>query len=122
VSGLYTVTMTRLHLVSRFDADGKVVSRETKKIPITFCDLPYSTACMYLSKGEKGEFQMVEQLHERAPGRKKYRDREVHLDFKNEAIAPSDLGSEDAEEAKSIMEAAMTGDMAAAVNAELEAS
>ena len=59
---LWTVTITRLQLVSKWDAHGKKISDTVEKIPVTICDLPYITAKMYFDKGAPGEVSMTQQI------------------------------------------------------------
>jgi hypothetical protein len=126
MSKLWTVTINRLQLISKFDEHGKKISDTVTKIPVTFCDLPYATAKMYLDKSPD-DTTIVEQIAERAPSRSKYRERalpEPHLQhpFTREGIAPRHLGSEDLTPADAPLEAAMSGDFGAALTAELEAA
>ena len=123
MSNLWTVTINRLQLVTTFDKHGKKIGQTTTKVPVTFCDLPYATAQMYLSKAPD-DTVIVQQLHEAAP-LKRFADRKGSFErkpYSGEPIVPAGLGSEELEFERETMAAAKSGDFAAAITAEVEAS
>jgi hypothetical protein len=133
VSDFYTVTINRLQLVSKFDEHGKKVGETITKIPVTHCDLPYSTALMYQQKAaDPSEVTIIRQIREFTPGRQARRA-EDYLEgaarfgrraetkgIKN--IGSEDIAGDDTAIEREISEAAKRGDFAAAISAELEAS
>jgi hypothetical protein len=124
VSKYFSVTINRLHIVSKFDDKGVKISEELIKVPVTFHDLPFNTAMMYRQKVDAADFTMVEQIAEFAPARSDRRRSEIIRHDRNayhgEGVPPKDLGSEDITPDRETLEAAIAGDMAAAINAELE--
>lgn len=119
MSGLYKVTINREQRFSKYDAHGVKISDEVKKIPVTFCDLPYVTALMYATKWPD-DAVIAEQDRTFAPSRGKYIESARRYD--REGIPPKHIGSEDLTPADATHEAAMTGDFGAAITAELEAT
>ena len=119
MSGLYTATLNRLQLVSKFDEHGNKISDTVSRIPITFCDLPYATAMAYMAKAP-GECVITQQIREIAPTRAKFRERKDHYE-RHPASAPRHIASEDfSKEASIVDEAARSGDFGAAITAEME--
>lgn len=117
MSQLFTVTMEREHRVKKYDDKGKLVAEVATKIPIVFHDLPAQTAQMYRSKFPDANVRIMHQAIERdtsareklGGGGFKKREREVYVAAATEPAPRTSI-------------AATTGDMSAAINAELEAS
>jgi hypothetical protein len=115
MSQLYTVRMVSRKIISSFDQSGNKTGEREELIPITFHDLPHPTALAYKTKFPDAQVVITMQSGE-IGGRKET----VHVQsarrfgkttaFKARIAEPE--GSED-------FSAAQTGDMAAAINAEL---
>lgn len=128
MSGLWTVTIQRAQIVSRFDKRGKLIARDITKVPVTFCDLPYATAQMYLAKAP-GDTTITQQIRSVEETRRKARERALPEPYgraiNREGVPPKHLGSEDFAHRREICElheAAAAGDFAAAITAEMEAT
>jgi hypothetical protein len=123
MSDLWTVTIERLHLVSKFDKAGNKISQAATKVPVTFNDLPYATALMYKEKAPD-QTTITQQIHSVDRVRHSMRQRELPEPYSQainrEGIPPKHLGSEDI--AHDVVAAAAAGDMGAAITAELEAA
>lgn len=121
MSGLWTVIINRLQKVSKFDKHGKKVSEEITRIPVTLCDLPYSTALMYQNKAP-GETTIVQQIHETASSKRFDKEKFTRTPYSGEPVVPEGLGSEELEFEREMLEAAKSGDFGAALTAEMEAT
>lgn len=110
---LYTVKMTTAHLISVFDAKGKKIGEKNEPIPVTICDLPAQTARMYAEKNPGGNVQIILQhgVHNdpsaRSTAGRFTPKREYTEKVKHSAPAPVSRPKKDA---------ALTGDMSAAIN------
>lgn len=115
MGALYTVTMTKRHLVSKFDEKGNKIGDNETLVPITFRDLPLATANNYRISFPAANVKItcqapeVDRRHMNArgtgdhpyPGKSGWKDRAPKPEPKHDTT----------------VDAAMSGDMSAAVTA-----
>ena len=117
----YTVTMVRKQTIKKYDDKGRFVAEETKELPVVFHDLPLPTAQMYRDKFPDAKVTIAEQAqsidHE---ARKKFGRPAYKKARPDEYVPITDDAPSIAPRRSSTHTAAATGDMAAAINAELK--
>jgi hypothetical protein len=125
VSEFYTVTIEREKWTSTFDAAGKKISDTVTWIPETYRDLPYVTAMAYVELVPRGRAEIIRQYADSDNSRF---DR-LQKDTTKETVDADEIEDNHDRalrrhvgETKDTADAAKTGDMAAAITAELEAS
>jgi hypothetical protein len=116
MSDFYTVTIQREKRTAAFDAAGNKISDTVEWIPTTFRDLPYTTARMYAESVPAGRAEVIRQYEDQEPVRF---DRNRGTNY---AKAAPERVVEDGPSDHELAKAAASGDLGAAVTAELEAS
>lgn len=109
---LYTVTMTTAHLISVFDAKGRKIAEKNEPVTVTIRDLPLSTARAYQTLNPDGNVQITPQY---GVYNEPFERRAVR------SVARRDHHSKKVKSAKPAVstprkDAALTGDMSAALN------
>ena len=116
---LYTVKMTTLKIVSRFDGKGQKIGEYTTEIPVTMHDLPHKTALAYQEVNPNGNVQIIRQLSVVDEPHRRQRDlpaterRAASFGTKTMRQARTEQSTRKS----AIQQAAETGDMSAAINA-----
>jgi hypothetical protein len=116
---LYTVTMVREQRITKYDARGRKMAEEIKKIPIVFHDLPAQTANMYAREFPNAEVKISAQAITRDPiAREKLGGGGFKKSARQTAQRLHTPVSEDKVGAAAV--AAAAGDFTAAINAEMK--
>jgi hypothetical protein len=123
MSQLFTVRMVSQKIIVTYDQHGKAASERTELIPQVYSDLPYKTALAYKTKFPDAQVDIALQTAEFSPARGS-RDAKIGTGRTGTSRAARDYYEKpDASSAPATSEdfsAAMTGDMAAAINAEMD--
>jgi hypothetical protein len=123
MSQLFTVRMVSQKIIVTYDKHGKAASERTELIPQVYSDLPYKTALAYKTKFPDAQVDIAMQSAETSNARVSHgkmigtgrmgSPRATRNYYEKPDAASAPVASED-------FTAAMTGDMAAAINAEMD--
>lgn len=118
---LYTIRMIAKKIISLFDSAGRKTGERTDHIPLAYSDLPHSTALSYQRQFPDNQVQIIPQAVEHGGSREGHRGAAEYN--RGPQKWPKDLNRKVAqkqvEQRDELQNAAQTGNMAAAINAEL---
>jgi hypothetical protein len=117
MSSLFTVTMFRQHAVYSYDDRGRRVNERIERLEVVVTDLPQRTALAYQFKFPNSGVKITQQNGAAVTLRTPSRDYYERGDEQPAPVASDDLVHVPTRTAeKDLIEAAKTGDFAAAIN------